>query len=63
MSNRMVRKDAAKHLGCSLSMFDKLQREGYLEGTYMEMFSRRFYYTDRLDKWMSEGGTMHGKAN
>ena len=63
MPNRMVRKDAAKYLGIGLSTFDKLQREGCLEGTYMEIFSRRFYYTERLDKWMSEGGTMYGKTN
>ena len=63
MLNRLTRISAAEYIGCSLSSFDKLQREGFLEGTYFELFSRRFYYTDKLDEWMQKGGTHNGPTN
>lgn len=50
---------AAEYLNCSLSTFDKLVREGYLNGTFLELFGRRFFFTSRLDEWMLKGGTIN----
>ncbi|MBR4892602.1 MAG: hypothetical protein IKZ35_01290 [Clostridia bacterium] len=63
MSNRLTRQQASAYIGCSLSTLDKLQREGYLEGTYLELYNRRYYFTAKLDEWMLKGGTNNGKTN
>lgn len=62
MPDRLTREEAAKFIGCGITTFDKLQREGKLKGTYMQIYSRRFYFTDKLIKWMEGGGT-NGKTD
>lgn len=50
---------AAEYIGCSLSVFDRLVKGGYLNGTFLELFGRRFFFTSRLDEWMLKGGTLN----
>ena len=57
---RLTRTQAANYIGCSLSLFDKLQREGYLEGTYFSLYGRRYYIKDKIDSFLNSGGTYKG---
>ena len=57
--DRLTREMASEYIGCSLSVFDRLVKEGYLNGTFLELFGRRFFFTSRLDEWMLKGGTLN----
>lgn len=50
------RVEAAKHLRCSEATFNRLLRTGKLNGTFFRIGRRRFFYKERLDKWMENGG-------
>ena len=50
------RLEAAAHIKCSESTFNRLIRTGKLNGTFFRIGRRRFFYQDRLDKWMEQGG-------
>ena len=50
------RVEAATYIKCSESTFARLIRTGKLNGTFFRIGRRRFFYKDRLDKWMENGG-------
>lgn len=57
--NRLTREEAAKYIGCSMSKLYSMERGGLLEGTYYQIGRRRLYITDRLEKWMNDGGELN----
>lgn len=54
--DRLTRAEAAQFIGCSMSKLYGLEKAGLLDGTYYQIGRRRLYITDKLEKWMNDGG-------
>lgn len=54
--DRLTRAEAAKFIGCSMSKLYGLEKADLLKGTYYQIGRRRLYITEKLEKWMNDGG-------
>ena len=57
--DRLTRAEAAQFIGCSMSKLYGLEKAQLLEGTYYQIGRRRLYITEKLEKWMMDGGEVH----
>ena len=53
---RLTRTEAAEYIGCSLTKLYYLERSGQLDSTYYQIGTKRLYITDKLEKWIMNGG-------
>ncbi len=56
--NRLYRNEAAEFIGCSTSTLSRLERMGYMDGTFYTFGNRKIYITEELENWIKNGGEL-----